>query len=116
MPEFDFASQPGVHYHVYRVFGAGDPSRVRIVVIEDVVKALRERRARLCIAVPPAFGSDTRASNNRAAVVASGGGVSRMHMHSQHTTAGGATTHVADTGTKAGARQLPIPVHFDSRM
>ena len=40
-----------VQYHLYRVFGAGDPAAVRVRVVEDVVGAIQTREARLCLAV-----------------------------------------------------------------
>jgi len=51
LQEWEFASKPGVRFDVYRVFGAGDPQRARIVVVEDVARALREQRAQLCLAI-----------------------------------------------------------------
>ena len=53
--ELDFATtavaKRRINYHIYRVFGAGDPGRVRVTVIDDVTTALQERRAKLCMAV-----------------------------------------------------------------
>jgi Domain of unknown function (DUF3883) len=48
--EWQFATaNPKVRYHIYRVFNAGDPKKVRIVVIEDVMEMITARRVRLCL-------------------------------------------------------------------
>jgi Domain of unknown function (DUF3883) len=48
--EWQFAtSNPRVRYHIYRVYNAGDPKKVRIVVIEDVLEMITARRVRLCL-------------------------------------------------------------------
>ena len=50
--EWEFATaHPRVRYHIYRVYNAGDLSRVRIVVLEDVLRLITERRVKLCLAV-----------------------------------------------------------------
>ena len=40
-----------VAYHVYRVFGAGDPGTVRVSVVKDIVAAIEAKRVRLCLAL-----------------------------------------------------------------
>jgi hypothetical protein len=48
--EWQFATcNPRVRYHIYRVYNAGDPKKVRIVVIEDVLEMITARRVRLCL-------------------------------------------------------------------
>lgn len=42
---------PKVQYDIYRVYNAGDPNRVRIVVYHDVEKLVQERMVSLCLAV-----------------------------------------------------------------
>jgi hypothetical protein len=50
--EWQFATAlPRVRYHLYRVFNAGDLDKVRIVVVEDVLQMVSERRVKLCLAV-----------------------------------------------------------------
>ena len=51
--EWDFANRPGVgrSYHVYRVYGAGDPRSVRITVIRDPARLVREHAVSMCLAV-----------------------------------------------------------------
>jgi hypothetical protein len=50
--EWEFATaNPRVRYHIYRVYNAGDLDRVRIVVLEDVLRLITERRVKLCLAV-----------------------------------------------------------------
>ena len=50
--EWQFATaNPRVPYHIYRVFNAGDVDKVRIVVIEDVLQMVTERRVKLCLAL-----------------------------------------------------------------
>jgi hypothetical protein len=50
--EWQFATgNPRVRYHIYRVLNAGDPNKVRIVVIEDVLQMIQERKVKLCLAV-----------------------------------------------------------------
>ena len=55
LQEWDFATRSVasslVNYHVYRVFSAGNPSRVRVKVVEDILGAIEAKRARLCLAV-----------------------------------------------------------------
>lgn len=40
-----------MRYHIYRVSGAGEPARPKLTIIEDPLLALKEGRARLCMAV-----------------------------------------------------------------
>ena len=48
--EWSFASKPGIHYHIYRVNGAGDPRNdISIDILRDPLKAVREQRAGLCL-------------------------------------------------------------------
>lgn len=50
--EWQFAAADSrVPYHIYRVFSAGDPQRVRLVIIEDVYRKVSEGRLKLCMAV-----------------------------------------------------------------
>ena len=51
--EWDFAQRPAVGeaYHVYRVYSAGDPDRVRITVVRDPAKLAREHAVSLCLAI-----------------------------------------------------------------
>jgi len=50
--EWQFAAADSrVPYHVYRVFSAGDPQRVRLVIIEDIYRKVTEGRIKLCMAV-----------------------------------------------------------------
>eukprot|EP00658_Telonema_sp_P-2_P003323 TRINITY_DN11225_c0_g1_i1.p1 TRINITY_DN11225_c0_g1~~TRINITY_DN11225_c0_g1_i1.p1 ORF type:complete len:342 (+),score=74.52 TRINITY_DN11225_c0_g1_i1:137-1162(+) len=49
--EWDFASKPGVDYRVYRVYCAGSKDRVRVAVVDDLHRAVREGKAQLCLAV-----------------------------------------------------------------
>lgn len=49
--EWDFASRPGIHYHIYRVNGAADPRNLSIHILRDPVRAAREQRAGLCLAI-----------------------------------------------------------------
>ena len=48
--EWEFASGvPPIHFDVYRVFNAGDPKRVRIQIVKDLYKSVKEHSVRLCI-------------------------------------------------------------------
>ena len=50
--EWEFATKkPSVNYNIYRVFNAGDPKTVRIVVIKDVLRMITEGSIKLCIAI-----------------------------------------------------------------
>jgi hypothetical protein len=51
--EWDFAQRPGVGsaYHVYRVYSAGDPARVRITVVRDPARLVREHAVSMCLAI-----------------------------------------------------------------
>jgi hypothetical protein len=55
LQEWDFATRRVgsslVTYHVYRVYGAGNPSRVRVQVIEDILRSIEAKRVRLCLSV-----------------------------------------------------------------
>ncbi|EKX54033.1 hypothetical protein GUITHDRAFT_100284 [Guillardia theta CCMP2712] len=39
--ELEFAMKPGIHYSIFRVFGVGDRSQLRISIIDDLQAALR---------------------------------------------------------------------------
>ena len=48
--EWEFATaNPRVKYHIYRVFNAGDPEKVRIVVVEDILEMITLKKVRLCL-------------------------------------------------------------------
>ena len=53
--EWEFATKAvanrRINYHIYRVFGAGDSGSVRVTVVDDLNRALEERRCKLCLAV-----------------------------------------------------------------
>lgn len=50
--EWQFATaNPRVRYHIYRVFNAGDPKRVRVVVVEDILELITSRKVRLCLSI-----------------------------------------------------------------
>lgn len=50
--EWEFAvKEPRVPYHIYRVFNAGDATKVKIVVVKDVLKCVQERKIKLCLAL-----------------------------------------------------------------
>lgn len=54
MNEWDFFTGQGgahVNYDIYRVFNAGDPYRVRIAVIENPLRLLKEQKINLCLAI-----------------------------------------------------------------
>ena len=51
--EWDFAQKPGVSksYHIYRVYGAGDVDKVRVEVVKDPARLVREHEVRMCLAI-----------------------------------------------------------------
>lgn len=50
--EWEFATGlPRVRYCVFRVFSAGDVSRVKGVIVPDVARAVEEQIVKLCLAV-----------------------------------------------------------------
>jgi len=49
--EWDFAQRPGVSYHIYRVYSAGDPRAVRITVVRDPARLVREHAISMCLAI-----------------------------------------------------------------
>jgi hypothetical protein len=50
--EWQFAAADRrVPYHIYRVFGAGDPGKVRLLVVRDVYNRVVEGTVKLCMAV-----------------------------------------------------------------
>lgn len=46
-----FASKHGPRYHLYRVYCAGDPARVRLVRVEDLARRLEEKQLKLFMAI-----------------------------------------------------------------
>jgi len=46
-----FASEKGPKYHLYRVYCAGDPVRVRLVRVENIAKRLEEKQLKLFMAI-----------------------------------------------------------------
>jgi hypothetical protein len=55
LQEWDFATRAVgsslVTYHVYRVYGAGHPSSVRVQVVEDILQSIEAKRVRLCLSI-----------------------------------------------------------------
>ena len=50
--EWDFLSrEPPVQYRIYRVSGAAEAAGPRVSVIHDVLRAVKEGSARLCLAI-----------------------------------------------------------------
>ena len=49
--EWDFATKPSVNYHIYRVYNAGDKSRVRMQIIRDPAKLVREHKVSMALVV-----------------------------------------------------------------
>ena len=49
--EWDFACRPGVDFRIYRVYAAGDRARVRVTVVKNPAKLVREHAVALCLAV-----------------------------------------------------------------
>ena len=48
--EWQFATtNPRVRYHIYRVYNAFSPSKVRIVVLEDVLELITMKKVKLCL-------------------------------------------------------------------
>lgn len=48
--EWQFAtSNPRVRYHIYRVYNAFSPTKVRIVVLEDVLELITTKKVKLCL-------------------------------------------------------------------
>jgi Domain of unknown function (DUF3883) len=48
--EWQFAtSNPRVRYHIYRVYNAFSPSKVRIVVLEDILELITMKKVKLCL-------------------------------------------------------------------
>ena len=46
-----FANEQGPKFHLYRVYCAGDPARVRLVRVEDLARRLEERQLKLFMAL-----------------------------------------------------------------
>lgn len=46
-----FANEKGPRYHLYRVYCAGDPLRVRLVRVENLARRLEERQLKLFMAI-----------------------------------------------------------------
>jgi hypothetical protein len=52
LQEWEFATgQPRVNYSVYRVLNALDATKVNIVIIPDLLEAIKNRDVKLCIAI-----------------------------------------------------------------
>lgn len=50
--EWQFITQlPRVEYHIYRVYGVGDPHKTRITIIKDTHKLLELGRIHLCLSI-----------------------------------------------------------------
>ena len=49
--EWDFATKPSVNYHIYRVYNAGDKERVRVHVVRDPAKLVREHRISMALVI-----------------------------------------------------------------
>ena len=49
--EWDFACRPGVDFRIYRVYAAGDRARVRVTVVKNPAKRVREHAVSLCLAI-----------------------------------------------------------------
>ena len=49
--EWDFACRPGVDFRIYRVYAAGDRARVRVTVVKNPAKLVREHAVSLCLAI-----------------------------------------------------------------
>ena len=49
--EWDFACRPGVDFRIYRVYAAGDHARVRVTVVKNPAKRVREHAVSLCLAI-----------------------------------------------------------------
>jgi len=49
--ELVFANDKGAQYHLYRVYCAGDPLRVRLVRVENLARRLEERQLKLFMAI-----------------------------------------------------------------
>jgi hypothetical protein len=49
--EWDFAQRPGVDFRIYRVYSAGDRENVRVRVVKNPAKLVREKAVSLCLAV-----------------------------------------------------------------
>lgn len=52
MCEWEFATcDPYINYHIYRVYNAGDPSRVHMARVVDIKRAIQAGTVRLCLAI-----------------------------------------------------------------
>jgi len=49
--EWDFATKPSVDYHIYRVFNAGDKSRVHVKVVRNPAKLVREHKVGMALVI-----------------------------------------------------------------
>jgi len=49
--ELVFANDKGPRYHLYRVYCAGDPVKVRLVRVENLARRLEERQLKLFMAI-----------------------------------------------------------------
>ena len=51
--EWEFATaNPKVPYHIYRVYNAGNSSKVSISIIRDVHESIKQGKIKLCIGIP----------------------------------------------------------------
>lgn len=49
--EWDFATKPGVQYYIYRVYNAGDKSKVRVQVVRNPAAAVREHKVKMALVI-----------------------------------------------------------------
>ena len=49
--EWDFACRPGVEYHVYRVYSAGERGRTRVTIVRNPAKLVREHAISMALAI-----------------------------------------------------------------
>jgi len=49
--EWDFATKPGVQYHIYRVYNAGDKSKVRVQLVRNPAAAVREHKVKMALVI-----------------------------------------------------------------
>ena len=49
--EWDFAVKPGVEYHIYRVFNVGNKERVRVRVVRNPARLIREKKIGMALVI-----------------------------------------------------------------
>lgn len=49
--QLEFATDKQASYHLYRVFCAGDPARVRLVRVENIARRLHDKQLKLFMAI-----------------------------------------------------------------